>query len=135
MGSHPLSRVVDKLRGAVSGDARDDELLDQFVAQRDENAFARLVERHGPLVLGVCRQVLRDFHAADDVFQATFLVLARKAGSLRRESLGGWLYRTATNLALTARTSAQRRRSHDVRDRLVRRTCVARSRPSLQPWR
>src|SRR5919199_4396067 len=90
----------------------DAHLLDRFVRCRDEGAFAALMERHGPMVLGVCRRVLRDPHEADDVFQATFLVLVRKAASLRRpELLGNWLYGVAYRIALQARAGAARWRA------------------------
>src|SRR5262249_33842770 len=79
-----------------------------------EAAFAGLLRRYGPLVLGVCRQVLGDLHAAEDAFQATFLVLACKAASIRRSaSLGPWLYRVAVNIAPTAQTPAAQRRLHE----------------------
>jgi RNA polymerase sigma factor (sigma-70 family) len=88
----------------------DDQLLQRYARRRDEAAFAALVRRHGPLVLGACRRVLRDGHAADDAFQATFIVLARKAGSLRRPAaLGPWLYGVAVRTALKARGQAARR--------------------------
>src|SRR5690349_20719629 len=90
----------------------DAQLLDQFVRRRDEGAFAALMERHGPAVFGVCRRVLREPQDADDVFQATFLVLVRKAASLRRpELLGNWLYGVAYRIALQARAAAARRRA------------------------
>src|SRR5262249_9678331 len=97
------------------GEQSDGHLLQKFVAERDESAFVALLERHGPLVLGVCRQVLGNLHDAEDAFQATFLVLARKAGSLRKqESLAAWLYRVALNISRTARTSTARRRGHEM---------------------
>jgi DNA-directed RNA polymerase specialized sigma24 family protein len=71
-------------------------LLERFVDQWDQAAFGDLVRRHGPMVLGVCRRILRDPHAAEDAFQATFLLLVRKAGSVRkRQSVGPWLYGVA----------------------------------------
>jgi RNA polymerase sigma factor (sigma-70 family) len=86
-------------------------LLQRFVANREEAAFTALVRRYAPVVLGVCQRVLGDFHAAQDASQATFIVLARKAGMLDRTSpLGGWLYKVAYHLALRSRgvTAKQR---------------------------
>ncbi len=86
------------------------ELLDRFVKARDEAAFEALVARHGPMVLGVCRQLLRDPNDVDDAFQATFLVLVRKAATLRRcDLLGNWLYGVAYRVAMRARSQAARR--------------------------
>src|SRR4051794_37786339 len=94
--------------------ASDGELLDQFNARRDdaaEVAFTALVRRHGPMVLRVARQVLGDGYGAEDAFQATFLVLARRSGSVRRpELLGNWLYGVALRTALEAKTRDGRRR-------------------------
>src|SRR3954453_14670883 len=79
-------------------------LLGRFVDQWDQGAFRDLVGRHGPMVLGVCRRILRDPHAAEDAFQATFLLLVRKAGTVRkRESVGPWLYGVARRVAMEAR--------------------------------
>jgi RNA polymerase sigma factor (sigma-70 family) len=86
------------------------ELLERFVSGRDETAFEALVARHGPMVLGVCRKLLRDPNDVDDAFQATFLVLVRKAGTLRRcDLLGNWLYGVALRVAARARTLSARR--------------------------
>ncbi len=101
------------------GGLTDGQLLGRFAARRDEGgdpAFAALVERHGPMVLRVCRGVLRDDHEAMDAFQATFLVLARKGGSLWvRDSLGPWLHRVAYRAATRARAGAARRRALELR--------------------
>jgi RNA polymerase sigma factor (sigma-70 family) len=106
--------VVDA--GTVAG-VSDGQLLARFNAHRDELAeiaFTALVRRHGPMVLRVCRQVLGDWHTADDAFQATFLILARRAGSIRRpELLGHWLYGVASRTARTARVRSERRRRHE----------------------
>jgi RNA polymerase sigma factor (sigma-70 family) len=95
-------------------DQGDGALLQQFVAGRDEGAFAALLQRHGPLVWGVCRRVLGDAHDVEDAFQATFLVLARKAASIRKhESLAAWLHRVALNIARTARAATAQRQAHE----------------------
>src|SRR5262245_8908554 len=91
-------------RSGVDDSQRDEVLLGRFTAARDEEAFAELVRRHGPMVLAVCRRLLRDEHLAEDAFQASFLVLARKAGTIKRGgALGGWLHRVARHAALRAR--------------------------------
>src|ERR1700727_1267611 len=78
----------------------DRDLLERFVAARDEAAFTVLIERHGPMALGVCRRALSNFHDAEDACQATFLVLARKATTLRKKaSLGSWLHGVACRVA------------------------------------
>ena len=93
------------------GDLCDVELLRRFVAGRDESAFAKLVSRHGPLVMAVCRRVLWNEQDAEDAFQATFLVLSRKAGSVRKSvSLTAWLHKTAFRIALRARAGRSHRR-------------------------
>ena len=104
--------------GGAAGGSSDGQLLERFRARRDENdaeaAFAVLVARHGPMVLGVCRRALRDPNDADDAFQATFLVLARKAGSVRVEgSLGRWLYGVSRRVAARARADAARRSARE----------------------
>jgi RNA polymerase sigma factor (sigma-70 family) len=93
----------------------DGQLLDSFLSEADETAFEVLMRRHGPMVLGVCRRVLADPHDADDAFQVTFLVLVRKAATIRRrELLGSWLYGTAYRAALEARTARRRSRERQV---------------------
>jgi RNA polymerase sigma factor (sigma-70 family) len=105
-------------RLAACGAARssDRALMQRFTVERDELAFEALVRRHGPMVLGVCRRILREEHDAEDAFQATFLVLARKAAQLDRlESVGNWLYGVATRVSLRARSDAGRRRDRERR--------------------
>jgi RNA polymerase sigma factor (sigma-70 family) len=110
----PHVRLLHQLRHLLSptvGDDTDVELLDRYVRRRDEAAFAALLHRHGPMVLSLCRRVVGDAHTAEDVFQATFLTLARQAGAIRRPAaLAAWLYGTARHIALNARNAASRRR-------------------------
>jgi RNA polymerase sigma factor (sigma-70 family) len=108
-----LKQVLEHLQQAGGG-LTDGQLLGRFIATRDETSFAALVRRHGPMVLGVCRRVLGDFHDAEDAFQATFLVLARRASSvLKRESVGCWLHGVAYHTALRAVAALGRRRSRE----------------------
>ncbi|HEV3082279.1 MAG TPA: sigma-70 family RNA polymerase sigma factor [Gemmataceae bacterium] len=93
----------------------DGQLLERFARQHDEEGFRQLVQRHGAMVLGVCRQVLRQEQDAEDAFQATFLVLSRKAGSIRNgAALPNWLFNVANRLARRIRTAALRRQAHEV---------------------
>src|SRR5439155_15149136 len=109
-----LQRLVTHLRRwadpARAGAPTDRDLLERFAARRDEAAFAELVRRHGPLVMGIGRRVLGHAQDAEDVFQAAFLVLARKAAAVPwQESVGGWLFPVAYHLALKVRAGRQRR--------------------------
>src|SRR5437667_4904379 len=97
MNHRPFASVLRHIRsiaGAPYAAAEDDaRLLERFIAARDEQAFEALLQRHGPMVLGVCRRLLTNPCDVEDAFQATFLVLIRKARSLRRRELvGKWLY-------------------------------------------
>jgi RNA polymerase sigma factor (sigma-70 family) len=117
MAGRPLGAVVRYLEhltgaGALSGEV----LLRRYAERGDEAAFTALVQRYGPLVLSVCRRVLRQAQDAEDAFQATFLVLARKASTIRKvPSLSSWLYGVAYRLALKARASAARRKVRERR--------------------
>src|SRR5258707_763986 len=92
----------------------DEQLLERFIAQRDEAAFASIMARHGPMVAGVCRRMLRETHDVEDAFQATFLILACKAKSIREPRfLGTWLYGVAQRVATRARETANKRRSQE----------------------
>ena len=101
--------LLGHLRRLAPPAAPDAALLGRWLSQRDEDAFAALVARHGPMVLGVCRRVLRDAQHAEDAFQAAFLVLARQADRLRRpDALASFLYGTALRLACKARGGVRR---------------------------
>src|SRR5438309_852444 len=96
----------------------DGQLLERFLSGRDEVAFAALVRRHGPMVLGVCRRILRNEADAEDAFQATFLVLVKKAHTIvPRDLVGNWLYGVACNAARKARTATARRGERERRVR------------------
>jgi serpin B len=115
-----LSVVLRYLRRvpgpAGAGDPTDGSLLTRFADRRDEAAFELLLLRHGPMVWNVCRRVLGSAGDADDAFQATFLVLVRKAGSIaKRDSVASWLHGVARRIALDARAAAARRRAHERR--------------------
>jgi RNA polymerase sigma factor (sigma-70 family) len=114
-----LSGVIRQLRSVAllpdGGGMTDGQLLECFITRREEAAFAALVRRHGPMVLGVCRRALRHTHDAEDAFQATFLVLARKATSIgQRELLGNWLYGAAYRAALEAKAARRRVKERQV---------------------
>src|SRR5215469_3727917 len=108
-----LPKLLERLR-LVGDEPTDGELLARFVATHDEAAFTSLLRRHGPMVLGVCRRVLGNYHDAEDAFQATFLVFVRKAASIAsRELLANWLYGVAHQTALKARATTAKRRARE----------------------
>jgi RNA polymerase sigma factor (sigma-70 family) len=115
-----LRHVCRLLTAQSSATLPDHQLLQRFVAQQDEGAFEALVLRHGSMVLGVCRRVLRHEQDAEDAFQATFLVFARKAGSIRKQgSLSSWLHAVAQRVAGKARAAALRRAAREREERPV----------------
>jgi RNA polymerase sigma factor (sigma-70 family) len=132
MADAGLANVIRLLRKAVArSGATDRDLLARFAAQEDEAAFTELVARHGVLVLGVCRRLLGHEQDAEDAFQAVFLVLARKAGSVRwDETAGPWLYEVATRTALRARSTALRRRTREKQVEQLPHSAVAAAEPN-----
>jgi RNA polymerase sigma factor (sigma-70 family) len=117
MPSNPPVGAVKMLQAALGAESgpSDGHLLESFVAARDESAFAALVRRHGPMVLGVCRRILGHHQDAEDAFQVTFLVLARRAAVVTpRELVGSWLYGVARRTALTARARIDRRHTREL---------------------
>ena len=118
MANKPMRGVLHHLRRASAlrdaAELTDGQLLDRFLSRRDEPAFEALVKRHGSMVLGVCRRLLGNAADADDAFQATFLVLVRKAHAIRpRELVGNWLYGVAYRTALRAKSAAAQRRAKE----------------------
>jgi RNA polymerase sigma factor (sigma-70 family) len=127
MTPSPTPAILRHLRGLLAaeqtGQLSDSELLERFAMRREEAAFAALVRRHGPLVLGVCRRVLHNRQDAEDAFQAAFLALACHAATVgRRGSAGGWLHRVAYRTALKARMRAARREEQE--RHVPQRTCA-----------
>jgi RNA polymerase sigma factor (sigma-70 family) len=113
-----VSEVIQHLRRTVLlrdvVELTDGQLLGDYLSRRDEAALAALVRRHAPMVWGVCRRVLHDHHDAEDAFQATFLVLIRKAASIAsRELLANWLYGVARQTALKARATTAKRKGRE----------------------
>lgn len=116
MNDGKMGAVIRHLQNTAAGAdaATDKQLLQRFTHHRDGPAFATLLERHGPMVLGVCRRILRDLQDADDAFQATFLILVHKANSITRpQALASWLYHTALRTALRAKTRRDHRRNQE----------------------
>src|SRR5436190_1422220 len=118
METSQLSPVIQTLRRAAlpseEATLSDGQLLESYIRSREESAFAALVHRHGPMVWGVCLRLLRNFHDAEDAFQATFLVLVRKADSVvPREMVANWLYGVAHQTALKARSATVKRSTRE----------------------
>src|SRR5438132_4218433 len=118
MAKKSLNGVLQHLRKVAAvqtnRELSDPELLERFVRTRDEAAFTVLIERHGPMVLGVCRRALPNFHDAEDACQATFLVLARKAASVRKKaSLSNWLHGVACRVAANLKRDHARRKTRE----------------------
>jgi RNA polymerase sigma factor (sigma-70 family) len=112
---HPLLRALRRVAvlGAPS-ELTDADLLRRFVATRDEAAFEVLVRRHGPMVLAVCRRILHTPHDAEDAFQASFLILVRRAAAIEnQDSLSSWLHGVALRTAWKARSERANRRKHE----------------------
>src|SRR5258708_5257537 len=122
MPSAGINKILDHLRRSIPppdyANLTDSHLLECFLANRDEAAFAALVQRHGRLVMGVCNRVLSNLHDSEDVFQAVFFLLARRARSVvKREALGSWLYTVAYRTALEARAAKNRRDKKEIQMR------------------
>ncbi len=116
--------------GTLAGQS-DAQLLDRHASHGDDLAFKALVQRHGPMVLAVCRGILNDANDADDAFQAVFLLLARKARSLWiNESIGGWLHRVSCRIAVQMKSDTARRRQRERKAAEL----AGESRPRATPW-
>src|SRR5438034_11266493 len=104
MSANAVPSLLQHVRRLAASASSDEQLLADFVSRRSDDAFSALIGRHGPMVLNVCRRILHDSHAAEDVFQATFLVLADRADAIHRPtSLAGFLHGVAYRLAVRAR--------------------------------
>src|SRR5258708_6340488 len=118
MATSQTSEVMQHIRERallrVRAGRTDGQLLADYISRRDQPALAALVQRHGPMVWGVCRRVLNNYHDAEDAFQATFLVFVRKAASIAsRELVANWLYGVAHQTALKARATVAKRQGRE----------------------
>lgn len=109
-----LSRLSPSGQQGEATFRTDRQLMERFLQQRDQAAFAAIVTRHGPMVLGVCRRIIGTMHDAEDAFQATFLLLAQKAARIiPGDAVGPWLHGVACRVALKSRTMLRRRQRHE----------------------
>src|SRR6266404_3163147 len=118
MATSQMSGVIQHLRRAMllrdGAGLTDQQLLEDYLSRRDEAALAALVQRHGPMVWGVCRRVLGNYHDAEDAFQATFLVLVRKAASVvPRDRVGNWLFGVACRTSRKVHAAATKQRAKE----------------------
>src|SRR6516162_11714485 len=114
--SQRILRHIRRLAGEREPTLSDGELLGHYATSRDQSAFAELVRRHGAMVFAVCRSVLRRHDDAEDAFQAAFLILARRAGAIRKpEALSSWLHGVAYRVALKARAERTRRQEREAK--------------------
>ena len=114
-GNAVVQQLCEVIHGPEADQATDAQLLDAFITRRDQAAFEAIVRRHGPMVLGVCRRILRNHHDAEDAFQATFLVLVHKADSIRPRGLvANWLHGVACNTARKAKAAISRRQLREM---------------------
>ena len=118
MVTNRISRVVERLRSTAlrmdRADLTDGQLLEMFVCYHEQEALEAIVRRHASMVWGACRRILRNYHDAEDAFQATFLVLVRRAASVTpREMVGNWLYGVAHQTAMKAKTTRAKRRMRE----------------------
>src|SRR5215471_21341230 len=118
MATSPMAELIHQLRRTVllrdGAGLTDGQLLEEYISRHDEAALAALVQRHGPMVWGVCRRILGSYHDAEDAFQATFLVLVRKANSIVPKGMvANWLYGVAHQTALKARATVAKRKTRE----------------------
>jgi len=120
-----VARPTNPHLGREVGGLTDGQLLECFLVNREEGAFTALVHRHARMVMGLCRRVLQNVHDAEDAFQATFLVLARKAATIApRDAVGAWLYGVAYRTAKKAKAMTVKRRLKEQQFRETRRAAT-----------